>query len=123
MAQHTLNPSLENVHWGYFDAKLPARLEVDSGDTVVVDTVSGWADVAPGETRFTPVHQEIITKLKPQLGPHILTGPVAVKGAMPGDTLEVKIKAIELTADWGWNVIRPLRGTLPEDFPEFQARV
>ncbi|HUG77874.1 MAG TPA: acetamidase/formamidase family protein, partial [Burkholderiales bacterium] len=47
----------------------------------------------------------------------------AVRGAEPGDTLEVKIRAIELTADWGWNVIRPLRGTLPEDFPEFQARV
>ncbi|MDX1376833.1 MAG: acetamidase/formamidase family protein, partial [Burkholderiales bacterium] len=84
---------------------------------------SGWVDVAPGETRFSAAHQEIITKLKPQLGPHILTGPIAVKGAMPGDTLEVKIKAIELTADWGWNVIRPLRGTLPEDFPSFEARV
>jgi acetamidase/formamidase len=46
-----------------------------------------------------------------------------VRGAEPGDTLEVRIQAIELTADWGWNVIRPLRGTLPEDFPEFQARV
>ena len=123
MAQHTLNPSLENVHWGYFDAKLTPRIEVESGDTIVVDTVSGWSEVAPGETRFSPMHREIISQLKPQLGPHILTGPIAVKGAEPGDTLEVRIKAIELTADWGWNVIRPLRGTLPEDFPEFQARV
>jgi acetamidase/formamidase len=123
MASHRLDPSLDNVHWGYFDAKLPPRLEVQSGDTVVVDTVSGWGDVAPGETRYSAAHQEIVAQLKPQLGPHILTGPVAVKGAMPGDTLEVKIKALELTADWGWNVIRPLRGTLPEDFPEFQARV
>ena len=120
---HRLDPSLETVHWGYFDAKLPPRLEVDSGDTVVVDTVSGWTLVAPDRKLYTDVHHEIVTKLKPELGPHILTGPVAVRGAMPGDTLEVKIKAIELTADWGWNIIRPLRGTLPEDFPEFQARV
>ena len=44
-----------------------------------------------------------------------------MRGAEPGDTLEVRIKAIELSVDWGWNVIRPLRGTLPEDFPNFRA--
>src|SRR4051794_19231181 len=123
MKTHRLDPTPETVHWGYFDAKLPARIEIESGDTIVVDTVSGWRDVAPGEQLYRPAHREIITKLKPELGAHILTGPVAVRGAQPGDTLEVRIKAIELTADWGWNVIRPLRGTLPEDFPEFQSRV
>jgi hypothetical protein len=45
--EHRLAPSLENVHWGFFDAKLPPRLTVDPGDTVVVDTVSGWPEVAP----------------------------------------------------------------------------
>ncbi len=96
---------------------------MESGETVVVDTVSGWRDVAADEKLYRPDHLEIITKLKPVLGAHILTGPVAVRGAQPGDTLEVRIKAIELTADWGWNVIRPLRGTLPEDFPHFESRV
>ena len=117
---HRLAPSLENVHWGFFDAKLPPRLTVDSGDTVVVDTVSGWPEVAPDPALYRPDHYEIATKLKPVLGAHILTGPIAVRGAEPGDTLEVRIKAIKLTADWGWSVIRPLRGSLPEDFPEFQ---
>jgi len=121
--EHRLAPSLENVHWGFFDARLPPRLTVESGDTVVVDTVSGWPEVAPDKALYRPDHYEIATKLKPVFGPHILTGPIAVRGAEPGDTLEVRIRAIELTADWGWNVIRPLRGTLPEDFPEFQARV
>ncbi len=120
---HRLDPTPDTVHWGFFDAKLPSRMEVDSGDTVVVDTVSGWLEVAPDEALYRPGHRDIITKLKPVLGGHILTGPVAVRGAEPGDTLEVRIKAIELTADWGWNVIRPLRGTLPEDFPEFERRV
>ena len=120
MAQHRLAPSLENVHWGFFDAKLPPRLTVDPGDTVVVDTVSGWPEVAPDPKLYRPDHYEIATKLKPVLGAHILTGPIAVRGAEPGDTLEVRIKAIRLTADWGWSVIRPLRGSLPEDFPEFQ---
>jgi len=123
MAQHRLDPSLENVHWGYFDAKLPPRLTVDSGDTVVIDTVSGHPEVAPGRHLYGEVHHEIVTKLKPRLGAHILTGPVAVRGAEPGDALEVRIRSIELTVDWGWSVIRPLRGTLPEDFPRFESRV
>ena len=121
--EHRLDPSLENVHWGFFDARLPPRLTVDSGDTVVVDTVSGWPEMVPDKALYRPEHYEIATKLKPVFGPHILTGPIAVRGAEPGDTLEVRIRKIELTADWGWNVIRPLRGALPEDFPVFQPRV
>jgi len=119
---HRLDPGPATVHWGYFDAALAPRLEVDSGDTVVVDTVSGSLEVVPDESLYRPEHREILTKLKPILGGHILTGPVAVRGAEPGDTLEVRIREIELTADWGWNVIRPLRGTLPEDFPKFERR-
>jgi acetamidase/formamidase len=118
---HRLDPTPETVHWGYFDAALPARIEVESGDTVVIDTVSGWPAVAP-EPDYSAAHREVFTKAKQELGAHILTGPVAVRGAMPGDTLEVRIRKIELTADWGWNVIRPLRGTLPEDFPDFERR-
>jgi acetamidase/formamidase len=53
----------------------------------------------------------------PMLMPgHILTGPIAVEGAMPGDTLEVRIIDVQLRQDWGYNVIRPLAGTLPDDF-------
>ena len=72
--EHRLDPSLENVHWGFFDAKLPPRLTVESGDTVVVDTVSGWPEVAPDKALYRPDHYEIATKLKPVLGAHILTG-------------------------------------------------
>jgi acetamidase/formamidase len=123
MAPHRLGPTPPRVHWGYLDAKIPPRLTVDSGDTVTIDTVSGGlADV--GDTSIMlPHHREICEKLKPSPGPHILTGPIAVRGAEPGDTLEVRIKAIELTVDWGWNLIRPLRGTLPEDYPEFRCRI
>ena len=68
-------------------------------------------------------HYRIATTLKPAMGSHILTGPIAVRGARAGDTLEVRIKGIELTEDWAWNAIRPLRGALPEDFGDFQPRV
>jgi acetamidase/formamidase len=119
---HLLEPGMDTVHWGFLDAALAPRLQVDSGDTVTIDTVSGWAEVVD-LSLLTPAHREIATRLKPELGPHILTGPVAVRGAEPGDTLEIRIQSIELTADWGWNVIRPLKGTLPEDFPETHKRV
>ena len=49
---------------------------------------------------------------------HILTGPVAIEGAEPGDVLEIEILDVRLRQDWGYNMIRPLAGTLPEDFHE-----
>ena len=63
MKTHRLDPTLETVHWGYFDARLPARIEVESGDTVVVDTVSGWREVGADESRLRPQHREIVTRL------------------------------------------------------------
>lgn len=120
---HVLNPSPDTVHWGYFDAALPPRLTVESGDLVTVDTVSGGAVEIADLSLLRPDHREIVRQLHPVLGPHLLTGPIAVRGAEPGDTLEVRIHQVELTADWGWNVIRPLRGTLPEEFPAFERRL
>jgi acetamidase/formamidase len=121
---HTLNPTPDTVHWGYFDAAIPAKLTIDSGDTVVVDTVSGGRrELGDDLSRLSSVHREIAEKVTQGPGPHILTGPIAVRGATPGDTLEVKIQALELTVDWGWNIIRPLRGTLPEDFPRLRRTV
>jgi acetamidase/formamidase len=122
-SHRVLAPSPETVHWGYFDATIPPRLTVDSGDTVTVDTVSGGLVEVADTSIMRPDHREIVERLKPVLGPHILTGPIAVRGAEPGDTLEVRIASIELSVDWGWNVIRPLKGALPEDFPAFQRRI
>ncbi|MCC6610704.1 MAG: acetamidase/formamidase family protein [Burkholderiales bacterium] len=122
-AHHILDPTPETVHWGYFDAKIPPRLTVEPGATVTIDTVSGGRAQVEDLSILGAHHREIVERLRPVLGPHILTGPVAVRGAMPGDTLEVRIKAVELTVDWGWNVILPLRGTLPEDFPNAERRL
>jgi acetamidase/formamidase len=58
-----------------------------------------------------PIHTTL-----PRLGAHIITGPVAIEGAEPGDMLRVDIEKIELGADWGFCGFRPLNGTLPEDF-------
>ncbi len=74
----------------------------------------------PPESGFVvPPALRAINETAPSRHPgHIITGPVAVEGAKPGDTLEVRIEAIEFGADWGFCGFRPLAGTLPEDFPE-----
>lgn len=120
MPTHRLDASPENVHWGYFDAALAPRLTVQSGDTVEMLTVSGREENLPppgSGLAIPPALSAVLAKVKPEIGPHILTGPVAVEGAEPGDTLEVRIERISIAADWGYNLVRPLVGTLPEDFP------
>src|SRR3974377_2155702 len=97
MAMHTLAPTPSNVHWGYLDAKIPPHIVVDSGDTVTINTVSGGLSDVGDTSIMLPHHREICEKLRPSPGPHILTGPVAVRGAEPGDTPEGRVKAMQLT--------------------------
>ena len=114
-----LKSSTENCVWGYFDAKEKARHCVKSGEEIIIETVSGGPDVIPSQKFYTPPELLEIHKLGvPQVPGHILTGPVAVEGAMPGDTLQVDILDISLRQDWGYNFIRPLSGALPYDFDE-----
>ena len=120
---HQLNPTPKTVHWGHFDASIPPVLEIESGDTVIIDTVSGGRQEVTDDRWFRDDHRIIVDQVVQSMGPHILTGPVAVKGAQPGDTLEICIESIELTADWGWNIIRPLKGALPEQFSRLSRRI
>jgi acetamidase/formamidase len=123
-AHHQLSSTPNTAHWGFFDATLKPALSVESGDRVTIDTVSGLPDCMPPDGGFTvrPELVEIHQSCRRGPGPHIMTGPIWIEGAEPGDTLEVRILEIELADDWGWNIMRPLMGTLPEDFPLFQAR-
>lgn len=113
-------PSVDTVHWGYFDATLKPALTVRSGDTVTIDTVTGGPAFMPPRDKFhiPPALDDIIAGVKPE-GPHILTGPVYVEGAKPGNVLEVRIKDVEVIQDWGFNVIIPKMGTLPHDYDEW----
>jgi len=121
MAQHhTVSCRPEHCHWGYFDAALAPVVRVASGDTVSIDCVSGGADILPERGSNFEVLPDLLAiheKLEPRLGAHILTGPVAVEGAEPGDVLQIDILNIDLRQNWGYTRIRPLVGTLPEDFP------
>jgi acetamidase/formamidase len=96
-------------------------LTISSGDRVTIDTLSGEPGDLPDPSlgfHVLEAHRALVTRQQPGPGPHLLTGPVAVNGAEPGDILEVEIEAIDFSQDWGWNVQLPLLGTLPEDFPQ-----
>ena len=117
MTHHHLEASVATCHWGQFDAQLAPVLLVASGDKVTIDTVSGGPDALPPAGFHVPpelyeIHQHSVRHVPG----HILTGPVFVQGAEPGDTLEVRVLDVRLRQDWGYNAIRPLAGTIPEDF-------
>lgn len=121
-----LKSSPETCAWGFFDATLPPALEVASGEVVTIETVSGGPEQLPqqGSDYFIPAElHEIHTRSERQVPGHILTGPVAVSGAKQGDVLEVDILDVQLRQNWGWNIIRPLAGTLPDDFPNARTKI
>jgi acetamidase/formamidase len=120
MKRHHLQASPETCHWGFFDARLKPVLTVASGDQVTIDTISGGPDVLPqgAEFHIPPELKDVHARCERMVPGHILTGPVAVEGAEVGDVLEVEIVEIGLRQNWGYNMIRPLGGTLPDDFPE-----
>lgn len=117
---HVLPATLETTQWGWFDnAELP-RLEIASGDTVVVETMShSHGQLWPG------VSIEQLKKLRtdwPGRGPMSLTGPIYVNDAQPGDTLLIKIQKI-VPRPWGANFNVPgLFGEFPKDFPDGQVK-
>jgi len=120
MPDHRLEPGPDTVHWGYFDATLPPRLTIASGERVTISSVSGTAEQMPAPPLKIPpalpaIHAQVTRRMVPG---HICTGPVAVKGARPGQVLQVDIEAIDVFYDWGYNSIRPLAGALPHDFAE-----
>jgi acetamidase/formamidase len=92
-----LEPDSRTLH-GYFSRDFPPVLTIDAGDSVVFRTLeSGWSDqpFAGGSYRDRPR----VPEYEPQAG-HALVGPVAVRGARPGMTLEVRIAAV-LPGTWG----------------------
>ncbi len=128
-ATHRLLPTPKTVTWGYFDPKTPPVLRVNSGDTLEVETLAGGglaALDAAGLPRdeVQPALLEVEREVKDRGEvPHILTGPVWVEGAEPGDVLEVNILAIDLSVPYAVNVFVPGRGFLPDEFPYAHAKL
>ena len=120
MTLHHVAATPETIQFGVFDAAIPPVLTIESGDSLSMQCLSGGLDVMPaagGGLMVPPQLAAIHAAGLGRINTHMLTGPVAVRGAMPGDMLEVRVDAVEPAADWGYCGFRPLSGTLPDDFP------
>lgn len=124
-----LKPTPKTIAWGYYDASTAPVMRIKSGDTVEVQTLitSSPARLEGAGLKPEDVEQPLrdIWKEVTNKGPggHILTGPIFVEGAEPGDVLEVRIKDIKLAIPYAYNAFSPGRGYIPEDFPYARMRI
>ena len=108
---HRLEATPSTVAYGWYDAAGTPVLRIASGDIIDVDTL--LTNTPAGLTRAgVPADQiqeslkaitEQVPREKRGPGGHILTGPVFVEGAEPGDALEVKVLSIDLAIPYGYN--------------------
>lgn len=105
MAEHYLDDSVTQPFW---DNAVEPRLEVESGDTIVMDIPESCGQVTPAWTDGD-LAQIDFSKI------HALIGSIYVKGAEPGDTLQVEVLELE-HKNWGWNGHLKGFGLLAEDF-------
>lgn len=127
MTLHLLKANCKTVHLGGFSPNLEPVLTVDSGDRIDIETYSGYyvADKAPPEF-LTPEFLDICQNLPPNRkvgpGPHLLTGPIYVDNAEPGNVLEIHIEDVYPSLPVGFNAIRAGWGVLAEYFAEPKLR-
>ena len=141
---HHLPVEASRVHWGYFSRSLPPQIEIASGDTITIETLTQHASDDPelmiagdaaaesvfGWTRNRknvdrrgagPMDASVFGRGAGEgFGVHICTGPVAVKDAQPGDVLEVRILDIRVfgssvAAWWGYHYNEFLGGPKPRE--------
>jgi acetamidase/formamidase len=123
-AEYSLLATPETVAWGYYSGLAKPVLTVHSGDTVRMQTLSTCGSPEQMQSRGVPTSQippytaPIYEQVK-DIGPggHILTGPVAIAEAEPGDVLEVQILKVDLDVDFACNAFGVGRGFLPMEYP------
>jgi acetamidase/formamidase len=99
------------VAYGYYWSEAKPVLRIASGDIIDVDTMltntpTGLSRAGVPDAKIQASLTSIVTEVtgdRKGPGGHILTGPVYVDGAEPGDVLEVKILSIDLALDYGYN--------------------
>jgi acetamidase/formamidase len=117
---HRLEATPSTVAYGYYWSEAKPALRIASGDIIDVDTLltnspTGLQRAGVADGKIQGSLKAIVAEVTgDRRGPggHILTGPVLVEGAQPGDALEVKILAIDFAIDYGYN---GCAGFLPEN--------
>ena len=132
VSEHLVKSTPENVIWGeLFTFNSEPILQIESGDTIAIETVShegilpdqgdtvefftaagiDEADILPDQLAV----KEQIERTAP--GPHVITGPIFVTGAEPGDVLEIKTVSIDYRVPYGVISNRHSKGALPDEYP------
>jgi acetamidase/formamidase len=118
-----LKATCETVHFGGFSSQLPPALTVRSGDRITIETFSGLPVYQQAPAEFLPPEfLQICQHLPPERriapGPHLLTGPIYVQEARPGDVLEICIEEVAPSLPIGFTLIRSGAGALPQQFSQ-----
>src|SRR5919198_3210578 len=124
---HDLKASPATVHRGFFDASLKPVLTVEPGDIVRLETASGnpryFESLGVPKEKIPAELYEVYRGVdEPGRGDHTLNGPIAIRGAEPGDALEVRIRSVDVRLPIAGQGFVPNRGLLPDEFPYEKAR-
>jgi acetamidase/formamidase len=131
---HHLPSRPENVTWGWIPIDKPPVLRIKSGETVRIDAIShhgatqaehpvkflGQFGVKPDEVLQDVIDFWETRDQRPAgegRGGHVMTGPIYVEGAQPGDMLEVQVLDVELRVPYGFNGAGPTSGVLGPNYP------
>jgi acetamidase/formamidase len=126
---HRLEVTPSTVAYGYYWSEAAPVLRIASGDIVDVDTLltntpAGLAKAGVPNEKIQQSLKTIVNEVTGDAkgpGGHILTGPIYVEGAEPGDVLQVEILSISLPIDYGYN---GCKGFLPENCePDAPAKI
>jgi acetamidase/formamidase len=127
----TLKVTPETVAWGNYDASAKPVLRIHSGDSVIFETL--LTNSPTGLERNGVPADQVEKSLRDVFehvplsdrgpGGHILTGPVFIEGAEPGDTLQIRIKRISLAIPYAYNGFRYGAGILTDDFPYSRTKI
>jgi acetamidase/formamidase len=128
---YTLEVTPQTVAWGNYDAAAKPVLTVRSGDTVVVHTLLTNSPTGLERNGVPPDQveaslREVYAKVPATArgpGGHILTGPIEIAGAEPGDTLEIRILKIDLAIPYAYNGFRYGAGILTDEFPYARTKI
>ena len=135
-ADHFVPSTPENVAWGWFPIDKEPVLRIQSGETVRINTIThagatqraepveylAQYDVGPED-----IHQDVLDfwasregRAREGRSGHVITGPIYVEGAEPGDMLEIQILSLETRMNWGINNTSSGGGVFSSGYPGFE---
>lgn len=127
-ATYELNASPSTTHISYFDATQPPVLTIESGDKIKLKTTTGnpryFEKLGVPKDQIPAELYEMYANVEGTgRSDHTLNGPIYVKGAEPGDSLEIRIISVDVRLPIAGQSFRPGGGTVPDEFPYQHDRV